>query len=69
MSDVEYLGQVNPKRMISFEEEERIRMDELKQRKQLDLLKKTGELPQPAEPDLSYERDNLELLANSLNTD
>ena len=60
MSDVEYLGQVNPKRMISFEEEERIRMDELKQRKQLDLLKKMCKLPPPVEPDLSYQRDNLE---------
>jgi hypothetical protein len=55
MSDLEYLGKVNPKPFISLAKEEKMRIDEIKRRR---LNEKSGAKKniEPV-PELVYERD------------
>ena len=51
MSDLEFVGKMNPKPFVSIRKDEEMRIEEIKKR----ILKK--ELDPTPEPELTYERD------------
>jgi hypothetical protein len=57
MSDLEFVGKMNPQPFISLRKEEEMRIKEIKERLNKEQLKKNGKLPVEQEPDLTYERD------------
>ena len=57
MSDLEFVGKMNPQPFISLRKQEEMRIKEIKERLNIEQLKKNGNLPVETEPDLTYERD------------
>jgi hypothetical protein len=57
MSDLEFIGKMNPQLFISLRKQEEMRIKEIKERLNKEKLKKNGKLPVETEPDLTYERD------------